>query len=629
MIWEAYKGSKKIFRKLCRVKLNDLNRQHFDDMAGLFRRTSFSGHKEFWNRISEKKRKLHPAHPSVRDFTRYYAGIMQDDDECDERHRIVAQQVRDWCESAKESPANETSMTPESVAKAIDALKRGTAPGVDGVSPEHLLHGKSDVLLHHLATFFRAIVTACVVPDMFSTGVIVPIVKKPTLDPALPENYRPLTLCSVITKVFESMIMPQYKAAPSQFGFLRGRSCDMACSLLNDCLEYARSHGMPLFVCTLDAAKCFDRLWHDGIFFKLHDVLPERVWYFCYLWYKSMNARVRLNGVLGEHFAVSRGSRQGSTLSPAYFNVFINDLLTALQTCESGLRFDSDTKVNHIAYADDLTLLSPTRQGMQKLLDICHAYSEEWRFAYNPNKSHTMLTGRHRFGSPRPLCMGNTPIPMSDSIEVLGCVFSNNGLFHDHAEAKTSKCQRQYYALQGHGLSPNGLPASTKSFVWNTACQPILTYCLGALNLDKRSLAKLDSTQGTLVKRFNGLPKHCHHSRLLRVLDISKCEFISQKQSLNLYYRILNSDSIAFSVLLQQLSMYLSTRHYTKGSLLHRVILTNVNPLQACFKRPVFKDIFPAEDGIADSILFLFQQNDLILPHTTLHDMLYSLTTAF
>ena len=44
-----------------------------------------------------------------------------------------------------------------------------------------------------------------VFPSSFYNGVIIPILKKPTLDPNRPENYRPITLSSVHSKVIESI----------------------------------------------------------------------------------------------------------------------------------------------------------------------------------------------------------------------------------------------------------------------------------------------------------------------------------------------------------------------------------------------------------------------------------------
>ena len=44
--------------------------------------------------------------------------------------------------------------------------------------------------------------------------------------------------------------------------------------------------------------------------------------------------------------------------------------------------------VNHLAYADDLVILSPSAKGLHKLLNICSDYGEEHDIMFN-NKTKT------------------------------------------------------------------------------------------------------------------------------------------------------------------------------------------------------------------------------------------------
>ena len=80
--------------------------------------------------------------------------------------------------------------------------------------------------------------------------------------------------------------------------------------------------------------------------------------------------QVRWNGKLSQAFGVRNGVRQGIVLSPSLFNVYVDDLLKVLSVSGYGARI-ADMYCGCVAYADDLTLVSPTVNGMQKLLDIC------------------------------------------------------------------------------------------------------------------------------------------------------------------------------------------------------------------------------------------------------------------
>ena len=97
--------------------------------------------------------------------------------------------------------------------------------------------------------------------------MIVPVLKKPTLDPGNPEKYRPITMSSVFDKLFELLILPtDTPLCFNQFGF-RNHSVSHGLCLLNDLICYAQYHHSNMYVASLDAEKCFDYLWHNGIFF--------------------------------------------------------------------------------------------------------------------------------------------------------------------------------------------------------------------------------------------------------------------------------------------------------------------------------------------------------------------------
>ena len=119
-----------------------------------------------------------------------------------------------------------------------------------------------------------------IIPEIFKNGIILPVLKKPTLDPNLPANFRPITLSSVHTKLMEYVLIPSDNASECQFGFRKSRGTMFATSLLNDMAAYLNTCGSPMYVCSLDAEKCFDSIWHARLFYKLFDIISERQWLF-------------------------------------------------------------------------------------------------------------------------------------------------------------------------------------------------------------------------------------------------------------------------------------------------------------------------------------------------------------
>ena len=48
-----------------------------------------------------------------------------------------------------------------------------------------------------------------IVPDSFSTGILVPVLKKTNVDPTVANNYRPITLSVVLSKILELYIIDE------------------------------------------------------------------------------------------------------------------------------------------------------------------------------------------------------------------------------------------------------------------------------------------------------------------------------------------------------------------------------------------------------------------------------------
>ena len=77
-------------------------------------------------------------------------------------------------------------------------------------------------------------------------------------------------------------------------------------------------------------------------------------------------------------FPQGPGVRQGGSLSPALFNIYINELARAQeQSAAPGLNL-LESEVKCLLFADDLVLLSPTKEGLQQHLDLLHRFYQSW-----------------------------------------------------------------------------------------------------------------------------------------------------------------------------------------------------------------------------------------------------------
>eukprot|EP00914_Ancora_sagittata_P012591 GHVO01024206.1.p1 GENE.GHVO01024206.1~~GHVO01024206.1.p1 ORF type:complete len:131 (-),score=10.07 GHVO01024206.1:442-834(-) len=102
--------------------------------------------------------------------------------------------------------------------------------------------------------------------------------------------------------------------------------------------------------------------------------------------YKSQKVRVKWNECCSSEFLMKNGVKQGGILSPLLFTMFMDELLSKLKSLSIGCNI-SGRFAGTVCYADDLTLLSPTLTGMQKMVDICDEFGEENDLTFNPKKS--------------------------------------------------------------------------------------------------------------------------------------------------------------------------------------------------------------------------------------------------
>lgn len=132
-------------------------------------------------------------------------------------------------------------ITIESVSDALKKLDPCSSPGIVGIDSRILIHCAVE-LAPYLTQLFNKCLQSGIIPNEWKTAYITPILK-PKSKKTLVSNYRPISLLPPIAKVFEGLIARQIETyfernnllSSNQFGFRRGRSCELA---LNTMVEY-------------------------------------------------------------------------------------------------------------------------------------------------------------------------------------------------------------------------------------------------------------------------------------------------------------------------------------------------------------------------------------------------------
>ena len=456
--------------------------------------------------------------------------------------------------------------------------------------------------------------------------MIIPILKKPTIDVTAFNNYRPITLSSVYAKLLELMMIPESDISVNQYGYQRHKGADFCCAMLNDLISVYNHADTPVYICSLDAEKCFDSIWHDGLMYKLVSHMPVIHWRLIFHWYKSLCAIVRINGKHGNKFRISKGTRQGSVLSPYVFNIFIDDLLKELESSPCGLRVGS-SKFNSLAYADDIELLATHTSDLQCLVNICYAYSLKWRFKFGENKSLFFIAGNNNVARNPQIVLGTVPLKLVDHIDVLGKVFTSNAKSTKHIDNRMQKCRQALHAL---GYRNEELCPAVKAHIWKSVGAPSLLYSMSTGPISNLEYQRLESFQGRMLKSSLYLDKRAHHSDILIGLNIDKIEHVINQQRMNLLRRVFNAPESSYSILCSELiSKYASGGVITPGTLVGNVVSLGYSPIKVAFadKKYILAKAPLAENGLRDSVRYVLKQH--VKPGNEAHLLLRHLTRAF
>ena len=215
--------------------------------------------------------------------------------------------------------------TAKEVKHAIAHMKRGKSPGHDGLSVEHLRHAGGH-LPRVLALFFNCCVSHGYLPKNMMKTIVVPIVKNKTSDISDKTNYRPISLATIVAKIFDFLLntylISNIKLHDAQHGFREGLSTETAILCLKKAVKYYTDNQTPVIACFLDMSKAFDMVSYDKLWSKLYaaNIPSDLINVFKY-WYTHQVNFVKWANVLSDEYVMECGVRQGGLTSPTLFNI--------------------------------------------------------------------------------------------------------------------------------------------------------------------------------------------------------------------------------------------------------------------------------------------------------------------
>ena len=344
----------------------------------------------------------------------------------------------------------------------IKKLKTGKSCGPDGVRVIMLKEG-GEYLRVCLALLFTKLIQEAVFPVHYKRADVAVLYKGGGKDPTCVGSYRPISLTSILCKVFETLLRNKLYDAlearnffPSyQFGFRKGRGCTEALLYMYESWLSKLRKGECSYVNVVltDISKCFDRVCRTSLLYKLWkeagvdgnlllliaDFLADR------------KQRVVIKGEFSDWLNNDMGTPQGAVLSVTLFLVFAATMMEDIPCDKSGFADDCGIWATHKKEEDQIDCLNTSLKKIWQ-------WSNLWKVDFAPHKCKWLRISLKPARDPPPgkITFGRTDLDEVDSYKLLGIVMQNNTCFDTHVGDTIEKCYKILNFLKRVSGSLNG-----------------------------------------------------------------------------------------------------------------------------------------------------------------------------
>ena len=476
---------------------------------------------------------------------------------------------------------NNILITTTEMEKKLKALKVNKSPGPDGMHPR-LLSECAEEIAVPFKILFDLTMKMGKLPAKWKLAEVKPLFKKGCK--SQPGNYRPVSLTSIVCKVFESFVRDSINShivtnnllSPNQFGFCKGRSCVTQLLKILNTWFYYLDQNIPVDSIYLDFQKAFDSVPHKRLIEKLRgNGIRGNVLNWISDFLSSRTQYVTVNGYQSRSVPVTSGVPQGSVLGPSLFIYYINDLPKLCEAlCEI---FADDAKVfNSIKSSSDCCLI-------QRTLDALSAWSDKWLLSFNAAKCNVLHLGKNNIKHDYYMIKGDNKIILNktECEKDLGVYIDKNLDFKKHISTQIKKARSTSGIIYRNIINKK---ANIMVPLFKSMIRPIVEYgnVVWAPHL-KKDIIAIESIQRNYTKKIKGMRNKSYEERLA-ILRLPSLSYRRLRGDLIEVFKIVNNvyDPVTTNTLLTRVPKTTVTRKNNLSK-----IRTNKNPYKYFFTNRV------------------------------------------
>ena len=346
-----------------------------------------------------------------------------------------------------QSRLSSVSFNEDEILKIVRALNINKAHGHDDISIRMIKICDKSLLKLLIILFENSTKSSCY-PDIWKRSNIIPVHKKN--DKQLVNNYRPISLLPIFGKILEKVLfdriygflLEENLLNPNQSGFRPSDSCiNQLLAITHEIFEaFDCNPSLEVRAVFVDISKIFDKVWHEGLLYKLKSMgISGELYNLLENYLSGRFQRVILNGQTSLWRPVLAGVPQGSILGPLLFLIYINDL-------------PNELKSNAKLFADDTPLYTVARDKNESanILNndpqLISKWDYQWKMLFNPDPNkpaQEMLFSRKKQLQNHPnISLNNIQIERSGHQKHLGLILDKKLNFKKHVDGAISKVNK-------------------------------------------------------------------------------------------------------------------------------------------------------------------------------------------
>ena len=428
-------------------------------------------------------------------------------------------------------------ITAAKVNKILQCLQTSKASGPDELNPL-ILKKTAKSISPIIAHIFNHSMKTSTFPSIWKLAHVTPLFKKG--DRHNTGNYRPISLLSILSKVLERCVFDQVFEyftenniiSKVQAAYIKNSGTELQLIEIYHRIVSEMDKGNMVRFIFCDISKAFDRVWHDGLMYKLERAgISGRLlkWFESYL--AGRCQRVVIKGVKSDIKFLNAGVPQGSILGPLLFLLYINDITDVVST-------------NIRLYADDSSIFTVGKdsekiaQELNSDLEQISKWAHMWRVNFNAKKTISITFTTRKLDHIVPLYLNNTRIVEKTSHKHLGCTLQSTGKWTMHVDDILNKCKTKVNMLRGLKYK---LDRKTLEVLYTAYIRPVLEYASPVwTNCTQDQKNRIEEIQRESMRAITGGIVGTSHLRLYQECGWTSTHERRNRKNLTVFFKLVN-----------------------------------------------------------------------------------------